>query len=223
MDKVHTCVIEKNLLVREGLKSLLRKSKFDPKGEVSSYDEILETGQPEYELIVLSAGECPDDLSTTIEALKSSEESNVRVVVLYDDLDREVMAACFSSYADGFLLKDISAQSLIASLELIMTGEKVFPTSLASIITDGWDDGPTNIEFDFHNDAKFSPRAIEIIRCLAAGGGSNKLIARKLGITEATVKVHLKAILRKLELENRTQVAIWAVNNGIKPDPEHIH
>ena len=49
-------------------------------------------------------------------------------------------------------------------------------------------------------------------------GASNKMIAIKLGITEATVKVHLKTLLRKIDVNNRTQAAIWAMNNGFTAD-----
>jgi DNA-binding NarL/FixJ family response regulator len=63
-----------------------------------------------------------------------------------------------------------------------------------------------------------SPREAEILRCLVLGC-SNKVIARQLGIVEATVKVHLKAVLRKTRTGNRTQAAIWAVNNGISAIP----
>ena len=58
-----------------------------------------------------------------------------------------------------------------------------------------------------------SPREQEILQALVTGA-SNKLIAIKLGITEATVKVHLKTLLRKIDVNNRTQAAIWAMNNG---------
>jgi two-component system, NarL family, nitrate/nitrite response regulator NarL len=60
---------------------------------------------------------------------------------------------------------------------------------------------------------KLSERELEILACLASGS-SNKLIARRCNITEATVKVHLKAILRKAEVSNRTQAAVWAINNA---------
>jgi two-component system nitrate/nitrite response regulator NarL len=59
-----------------------------------------------------------------------------------------------------------------------------------------------------------SVRETEILKFLV-NGDSNKVIARHLGITEATVKVHMKGILRKIRACNRTQAAIWAVNNGI--------
>jgi two-component system nitrate/nitrite response regulator NarL len=58
-----------------------------------------------------------------------------------------------------------------------------------------------------------SPREQSILRCLIEGD-SNKRIARKIDIAESTVKVHVKAILRKIRVQNRTQAAIWAMNNG---------
>jgi DNA-binding CsgD family transcriptional regulator len=58
-----------------------------------------------------------------------------------------------------------------------------------------------------------SPRETDMLRSLSCGN-SNKLIARDLGITEATVKVHLRSLMRKIAVENRTQAALWAQNNG---------
>jgi two-component system, NarL family, nitrate/nitrite response regulator NarL len=60
---------------------------------------------------------------------------------------------------------------------------------------------------------ELTSREMEVLRRLARGN-CNKLIARDLGIAEATVKVHVKSLLRKLRLLNRTQAAVWAVNNG---------
>jgi two-component system, NarL family, nitrate/nitrite response regulator NarL len=59
-----------------------------------------------------------------------------------------------------------------------------------------------------------TPREAVILRCLSRGC-SNKRIARELGITESTVKVHVKALMQKIKVGNRTQAAIWALNNGI--------
>jgi two-component system nitrate/nitrite response regulator NarL len=68
-------------------------------------------------------------------------------------------------------------------------------------------------EMENNHAPRFSSRQKLILHCLI-GGDSNKTIARKIHITEATVKVHLKAILRKIRVHNRTQAAIWAMNNG---------
>ncbi|MFX5817298.1 LuxR C-terminal-related transcriptional regulator, partial [Acinetobacter baumannii] len=59
---------------------------------------------------------------------------------------------------------------------------------------------------------QLSPREISILQCLIEGD-SNKCIARKINIAEATVKVHIKAILRKIRVQNRTQAAIWGLNH----------
>ena len=96
---------------------------------------------------------------------------------------------------------------LIQSLQLILLGEKVFPTTLASMLLDMTAAGPQ------HSVRGLSPREREILQLLVTGA-SNKLIATRLGITEATVKVHLKTLLRKIDVNNRTQAAIWAMNNG---------
>ena len=58
-----------------------------------------------------------------------------------------------------------------------------------------------------------SPQEKVILRCIIEGE-SNKCIARKINVTEATVKVHVKAILRKIRVQNRTQAAVWGMNNG---------
>src|SRR5690606_27993835 len=61
-----------------------------------------------------------------------------------------------------------------------------------------------------------SEREMEILRCLV-NGDANKVIANRLDITEATVKVHMKSLLRKIKAANRTQAAIWALNQGVTP------
>lgn len=217
MDKVSTCIIEENPLMRVGIKSLLNKSRFDVRIDIANFSEVKRETLTQ-NLTIFSAANVSDMAVQTLLVLRKAAP-DMRIVVLSEKLDRSDTSICFSSGADGVLLKGISTRALISSLELIMAGEKVFPTSMVSMITTDWACWQDNEDIDFDKDVDFSPRAIEIIRGLA-GGGSNKLIARNLGITESTVKVHLKSILRKLELANRTQVALWAVSNGIRPAAE---
>ncbi len=212
--KVPTCLIEKNPLFREGLKSLLRQSSFDPIIELRTVEDLARLNDiSECKLAIVSTEQSPEGIEASVRALKSKSQ-DVRVVVLSEFIYREHITASFSAGADGFLLKDISPAAFIASLNLIMTGEKVFPTSMASIIASGWDNwlAHENPATAVAN-TEFSAREIEIIQCLAEAQ-PNKTIARNLDISEATVKVHLKTILRKLGFSNRTQVAIWALNNG---------
>lgn len=132
-------------------------------------------------------------------------QPDCRIAILSDALDSAQMTACFAAGADGFLLKDVSADTLIGSLRLIALGEKIFPSSLAEYFT-----GEASPEA--MND--LSQREMQILRCLVEGD-SNKRIANRLHITEATVKVHLKNILRKTRTTNRTQAAIWSLQRGL--------
>ncbi|MEZ5918546.1 MAG: response regulator transcription factor [Alphaproteobacteria bacterium] len=205
-----TCIIEENALMRAGIKSLLSDSHFEVFTETSDAKAIHEDS---YDLIILGVNKTAEELAETLTILKNVMD-HPHIVILSDHLERGLLTTSFSSGADGFLLKSISSEALIASLDLVMSGEKVFPTLIASVIASGdWEEEEEHHE----NDSHLSSRALEIVYCVAEGH-SNKVIARKLDITEATVKVHMKAILRKLNLENRTQVAIWAVSNGIAPN-----
>jgi two-component system nitrate/nitrite response regulator NarL len=130
-----------------------------------------------------------------------------RIVVLADDLSVEALRAAMGGGADGFLSKSVAPEALIQSLQLVTLGEKVFPTNLATMLLD------MNVPGPQHSIRGLSPREQEILQALVTGA-SNKLIAIRLGITEATVKVHLKTLLRKIDVNNRTQAAIWAMNNG---------
>ncbi len=219
MQRVQTLLIEKNSFLREGLKSLLLQSQYDISLEIGNVSEIssIDTEQ-KISLIVCGIDENCDDAFSSICTLKA-QFKKARIVVLSSNLDSSLIKDSFSAGADGFILKDISASAFIGSLNLVMLGEKVFPTSMASLLTKGWDSWVANFTSEDPHDYDLSDRELEIISCLASGD-PNKFIARKLDITESTVKVHLKAILRKLGLCNRTQAAIWAVRNGIVPFPE---
>jgi two-component system nitrate/nitrite response regulator NarL len=129
-------------------------------------------------------------------------------VALASDFAVDALRDAMNAGADGYLMKDVSPEALLQSLELVMMGEKVFPTNLAAMLFE-----LNNASSPVNSVRGQSPREQEILRTLVTGS-SNKLIAIKLGITEATVKVHLKTLLRKIDVNNRTQAAIWAMNNG---------
>ena len=93
----------------------------------------------------------------------------------------------------------------------MLIGEKVFATELAKVWLSG------GLEKRLHCakklDHNLTARESEILECLL-GGDSNKSIARRLEITESTVKIHMKSLLRKINVQNRTQAAIWAMESG---------
>jgi two-component system nitrate/nitrite response regulator NarL len=204
-----TVLIEANRLFREGLKHLLADTRFEVGSEYNTIDLALAAGEADAAPELVISGQAVKD-EADLRAIREAFPS-ARIVVLADDLTVDVLRAAMGGGADGFLIKNVSPEALIQSLQLIMLGEKVFPTNLASMLLDMSAIAPQ------HSIRGLSPREQEILQALVTGA-SNKMIAIRLGITEATVKVHLKTLLRKIDVNNRTQAAIWAMNNGFTAD-----
>ena len=108
---------------------------------------------------------------------------------------------------DGLLLKNQGAESLLKTVDLILLGQRLFPAAALGATRTGAEDvlSPERCS----TLRRLSERECQVLDQLAEGS-SNKVIARRLGITEATVKVHVKAILRKINAKNRTQAALRA-------------
>jgi two-component system nitrate/nitrite response regulator NarL len=116
----------------------------------------------------------------------------------------------------------VASDAFIKALELVMLGETILPSELLSYVAYPIEDPrdvrrveapPDNaLRSDPSELPRLSSREEYILRSIVEGH-PNKIIARKMGIAEGTVKVHVKAILRKVRVQNRTQAAIWAMNN----------
>ena len=165
------------------------------------------------EMVILDIGD-DHNLSAEIEVCKRAMP-DAKIVILSNDFDFDLMFEAFKAGSDAYMVKRIDCEALIGSLRLVKLGEKVMPSELAKGFPARWTGRllPSMPERDAI--ALLSEREIETLRYLILGS-PNKVIAGRLDISEATVKVHVKAILRKLGAQNRTQAAIWAVNNGIE-------
>jgi two-component system nitrate/nitrite response regulator NarL len=154
-----------------------------------------------------------------------------RIAVLADHYQPSDIVSAFHAGAHAYFIKVAPCDAFIKSLELVMLGETVLPAAMLSMVLDRADDDDDNCEHDaaVHDVRKAAGEYLEaesdkmprlsarercILNCLIEGD-SNKVIARKIEIAEATVKVHVKAILRKIRVHNRTQAAIWAMSNGL--------
>jgi two-component system nitrate/nitrite response regulator NarL len=206
MTSSRTILIESNQLFRQGLKHLLADTRFAVDVEFGTMDQALANANSATTSVLVIMGQSAKETGDL--SLLRDAYPDARIVVLASDLSVDALRDAMTSGVDGFLMKDVSPEALIQSLQLIMLGEKVFPTSLAAMLLD-MNSAPSPM----NSLRGLSPREQEILQALVTGA-SNKLIAIKLGITEATVKVHLKTLLRKIDVNNRTQAAIWAMNNG---------
>jgi two-component system nitrate/nitrite response regulator NarL len=208
-------IIGRNELAREGLKRILADAGVNVSCVAGfENDESFEPGSwnddPSHILLCLIAND--SEAITTTRDLRLALP-NARIVAMVDEFSLDNVAAAFGEGVDGYIVSGIGCQSLVGVLQLTALGEKVFPSQMAPMLTASvWKLLASN--WKFSNDFSLSVREIEILRCLT-NGDCNKVIARRLDISEATVKVHVKAVLRKMRVSNRTQAAIWAITRGL--------
>ncbi|WP_372397253.1 response regulator transcription factor [Azospirillum sp. HJ39] len=176
-------------------------------------DLIAEGDRPDLIVLALQDG-MPEEIAG-IRRLR--EGTSARIVVLADTIADRSLSQSLKAGADAYLNKSMSSESLLRSLRLVMLGEVVYPTNVAGLLMAAVNErplSPTPITMPPSGD--LSKREVQILRCLLAGQ-SNKAIARNLHITESTVKMHFKNVMRKINAQNRTQAAVWAIQNGLSP------
>jgi two-component system nitrate/nitrite response regulator NarL len=215
MTDISTFVIDANRLSREGLIAILTRGELSVAKEASSFDElsVRTTDDAAPSLILIDCGSDPEGARHDLEQLRVCYPT-ARIVVLTACDNPNFLIACFGAPIDGLVSKNVSSSALLKSLHLIMAGERVFPSQLVAMLLAGGASANVSAPKLQAGSPSLSERETQILQCLVAGD-SNKAIANRLHVTEATVKVHLKSILRKIQVRNRTQAAIWALNRGI--------
>ena len=221
-----TAIVGPNPLLRESLSRFLQKSAFSIVGLASSIDELAPTALPQDQaaLLIIETCDHPGDACGQIERFKQDHPSG-RVVVLANHCAPADIVRVFRSGAHGYFATIATCDDFIKSLELVMGGQIILPSEgLSSVLVRETASAGEVIDRSGTSSAgspaligrtdmpQFSARELYILRCLTEGS-SNKVIARECDIAEGTVKVHVKAILRKIKVRNRTQAAIWALNN----------
>jgi two-component system nitrate/nitrite response regulator NarL len=135
------------------------------------------------------------------------------IAMLTTSTDERDLIAALQAGAQGYLLKDMEPDELIAALKDILSGGTVVAKELtgilARVVQGGGEERRAPPAF-----SDLTPREREIL-CHLADGRSNKVIARVLGITDGTVKLHVKAILRKLAVHSRVEAAVIAVEKNL--------
>jgi two-component system nitrate/nitrite response regulator NarL len=200
-------------LVRVGLEEMLEATRF------VVLTEQLDRDDTSCDLLIMAHRHHPQGLTDPIITLKTQYPA-ARMVVLADQFDFGAVMAAWHAGADGFCLMTAGRDVLIHSFELVMLGEVVVPSDLIhAIMGDSVRAAEGSLRLGPENPKSITPpkrpltnREIEILNLLKEGI-PNKVIARKLNLTEATVKVHMKTILRKIGAGNRTQAAIWAADH----------
>lgn len=156
--------------------------------------------------VVLMDLEMPrlDGIEATKQVLRHSPETRVVVLTSFSDQARIVRA--LDAGAVGYMLKDAAPEDLAEAIRTAARDESPLdPKAARALLAARWEPAP---------DEKLSDREREVL-AMVASGLPNKLISRRLGISEKTVKTHLTSIFRQLGVTDRTQAALWAERHGL--------
>ena len=146
-----------------------------------------------------------------VEAIRriSAGHPRTRVIALTSFLDDDKVFPAVRAGASGYLLKDVEPRDLVDAIRAVHGGEVLLHPAVTARLMEDVADGGERAAVP----AALTPREREVAE-LIARGGQNKRIALELGISEKTVKSHVSSILRKLDLVDRTQVALYVVREG---------
>jgi two-component system, NarL family, nitrate/nitrite response regulator NarL len=207
-------IIDDHALFRVGLQGLLEQRGIEVADAVASGIEGLQRAGELRPDIVLLDLRMPD--MGGLEVLKKLRESEpgIPVVMLTTSNEETDLIKSLRSGAQGYLLKDMEPDELVSALRDIENGKNVVAQDLTDALA-RMVQGDTSAADDDGPFSELTPREMEIL-CLLAEGQSNKLIARNLGISDGTVKLHVKAILRKLGIHSRVEAAVIAVEQGLR-------
>jgi len=210
MKQASILLVDDHPMLRKGVSQLISlEDNLNVIGEVSSGDEAI-TFAVEHapDVILLDLNMKGLSGIETLSALKRANVSSKVIIFSVSDNETDVLQA-LKFNADGYLLKDSEPEELIEKINHAIIGEFVISEPLTQILVRSIrPQKQTNIL------QTLTQRELENLK-LIAGGKSNKEIARKLGITEATVKVHNKNLFKKLGLKSRVEAAMWAVEHKI--------
>lgn len=211
---VTVVIADDHVLVRKGTRQLLEEHPgLSVVGEAADGREAIEVANRLKPDVVLMDMAMPG--TNGIEATRRIKEANpstsVLVLTAYDD--EQYIYALLDAGAAGYLLKNVTGEELARSVYAVAEGESVLHPSVAAKVfkrvTSGADDRADTGDVD-----QLTDRELAVLR-LAAGGLSNKMIARDLDLSDRTVQVHLSNVFGKLRVASRTEAVITALRRGI--------
>ena len=207
-------LVDDHTLFREGLEGLLSRRNINILAAVGSGQEGLRLAAELKPDVVLLDMRMPEmDGMEVLRKLRKGGFTNP-VAMLTTSSDERDLVESLRSGAQGYLLKDMEPDQLVLALRDIVSGKTVVAPDLAPVLARVVQ-GDSIEAVEESPFAKLTPRENEILSLLAEGQ-SNKVIARNLGISDGTVKLHVKSILRKLGVHSRVEAAVIAVEQGMR-------
>jgi len=202
-------VVDDHPLFRKGVVQLLAmEPSIEVIGEAGNRAQALAlVQQHEPDLILLDLNLKAESGLDILAALKAEDPSRRVVMLTVSDAADDLMGAIRAG-ADGYLLKDMEPEQLLDRVRAALAGETVIGEALAARLATALRQEAQDSAGSRRELSQLTEREREVLKCLA-DGQSNKRIARSLAITEGTVKVHVKNLLKKLSFRSRVEAAVW--------------
>ncbi|HET6465426.1 MAG TPA: response regulator transcription factor [Nitrospiria bacterium] len=219
---VKVLVVDDHTLFRKGIINLLQERPgIEVVGEAKDGREGIALAKQLHPDVILMDVQMPE--CNGIEATEAirQELPDARIMMLTVSEQDEDLFAAIKAGARGYLLKSVEPDHLLKAIDLLMKGEAVIPHNMASKLLAEFSviaNKPVSKAEASGDYQLLTNREKEILQTLA-GGASNKEIANALNISEHTVKIHLKNILRKLHVNNRIQAAVYYHRQGLVNAP----
>jgi NarL family two-component system response regulator LiaR len=208
---IRVLIADDHLVVRQGLRTFLElQDDVEVVADVGDGVQALEAVREHRPDVVLMDLVMPR--MDGIEAIRriAVERPTTRVIALTSFLDDDKVLPAVRAGAAGYLLKDVGPQDLVRAIRTVYGGEALLhPAVAARLMEEVAGAAPRRAGAD-----DLTGRERDVL-ALIARGLSNKRIARELEISEATVKIHVSSVLRKLDVTDRTQAALHAVRSGL--------
>jgi DNA-binding NarL/FixJ family response regulator len=206
-ERIRVLVADDHAVVRTGLEQLLANfADVEVVGSAGGGEEAVElaaTAAPDVVLMDLSMPEV-DGIEATRRILE--RDPGIRVVIFTSFSERDRILAALDAGAIGYLLKDAEPEEVHRGVQAAARGEAPIAAKAAmAVVTARTESKPAR---------ELTDREREVL-ILVARGLANKQIARKLEITEKTVKAHLTHLFQRLGVQDRTQAALWAERHGV--------
>ncbi len=202
-------LVDDHFIVRQGLEFLLSTQPqievVGSFGEGQALLDALATDQIEPELILVDLVMPEMNGITLIQKLKE-QHTGIKILVLTSYVDEEHVMSAMQAGADGYEMKDVDPEALMTSIGTVLQGDKVIHKDAQQVMD--------TVITKPHMLNKLSKRETEVLKEMAKGK-TNKEIAETLFVSEKTIKTHVSHIFSKLEVTDRTQAAIYAMENHL--------
>ncbi len=202
-------IIDDHALFRNGLIALLESKQISASAAASPKQGLIEIPSLSVDIILLDL-RMPQMSGLEVLKILKTKNITIPIVMLTTSTQEYDLCSCLKHGAQGYLLKDMDPDELVDALDEVIKGSIVVAQDMRYILAKALRDELTDNEPSFDS---LTGREKEVA-CQVSSGYSNKVIARELGISDGTVKLHVKSILKKLSLSSRVEVAVMVTQKG---------